>query len=120
MNTILFVYVHIYTILYCRIKAIATETARDVIFRVLICLVSLGVAGVVCCGRLYLQYHTFSQIVGGAVVGSISGILWFLLVQVSHSHQGGGGEVKGEGLCRGEGEGLCRWEGRGRASVDGR
>lgn len=35
----------------------------------------------VCYGRVYLQYHTWSQVIAGVVVGLIFGLLWFAITQ---------------------------------------
>lgn len=29
--------------------------------------------------RIYLQYHTVSQVIVGALLGSVLGVLWFLI-----------------------------------------
>lgn len=36
----------------------------------------------VCIGRVYLLYHTISQVIVGAIIGTSFGLLWFLLVHV--------------------------------------
>lgn len=36
----------------------------------------------VCIGRVYLLYHTISQVVVGAVIGTSFGLVWFLFVHV--------------------------------------
>ena len=36
----------------------------------------------VCFGRVYLLYHTTSQVIAGAFVGLVFGVLWFLFVHV--------------------------------------
>lgn len=34
-------------------------------------------AAMVCFGRIYLQYHSWAQVIVGAIVGSVFGFLWF-------------------------------------------
>jgi len=41
------------------------------------------VAATVAYSRVYLVYHTTSQVLWGGFFGIVLGILWFLLVQVS-------------------------------------
>lgn len=36
-------------------------------------------AFLVCYGRIYLLYHTLNQVLIGAFVGMVMGVLWFLL-----------------------------------------
>lgn len=40
------------------------------------------VTALVCYGRIYLLYHTVSQVVVGATIGAAFGVLWFLFVHV--------------------------------------
>ena len=35
----------------------------------------------ICCFRVYLEYHTTAQVVLGGIVGVLSGSLWFAVVQ---------------------------------------
>jgi len=34
------------------------------------------------CFRVYLGYHTYSQVVWGGLVGTVLGCLWFAVVQI--------------------------------------
>ncbi|CAH8462337.1 unnamed protein product [Heterobilharzia americana] len=47
----------------------------------LIFLIFLLLTVVVCYSRVYLLYHTFSQVLVGVTVGGVSAVIWFLLVQ---------------------------------------
>jgi dolichyldiphosphatase len=40
------------------------------------------VTALVCYGRVYLLYHTVNQVIVGALVGTVFGVLWFLFVHV--------------------------------------
>lgn len=39
----------------------------------------------VCYGRVYLQYHTWSQVIAGIIIGIVTGSLWFAVTQVIFS-----------------------------------
>lgn len=41
----------------------------------------LGAAGVMSYSRVYLEYHTVSQVVWGSAIGSLSATVWFLVTQ---------------------------------------
>ncbi|CAH8448480.1 unnamed protein product [Schistosoma rodhaini] len=43
-------------------------------------LVCASITAVVCYSRVYLLYHTSTQVLVGIMIGGISGILWFLIV----------------------------------------
>jgi dolichyldiphosphatase len=40
----------------------------------------LVVTALVCYGRLYLMYHTLSQVVVGSIIGLVTGLVWFVFV----------------------------------------
>merc|ERR1719481_272368 len=42
----------------------------------------LGLAIIMAYSRVYLQYHTVSQVVWGGVVGSLGAVQWFILTQL--------------------------------------
>ncbi|KAK2167138.1 hypothetical protein NP493_1288g00011 [Ridgeia piscesae] len=46
------------------------------------CTGSILITACVCYSRVYLQYHTYSQVCWGAVIGVILGSIWFLIVNV--------------------------------------
>ncbi|CAH8481513.1 unnamed protein product [Schistosoma rodhaini] len=43
-------------------------------------LVCASITALVCYSRVYLLYHTSTQVLVGIMIGGISGILWFLIV----------------------------------------
>ncbi|EAA08176.3 AGAP002666-PA [Anopheles gambiae str. PEST] len=47
--------------------------------RLLVLAICWTAAFLVCFGRIYLLYHTLSQVLIGALVGTVMGALWFLL-----------------------------------------
>merc|ERR1712212_576046 len=49
-------------------------------WRNLWCLLCLGLAAVVAYGRIYLHYHTWSQVGWGSIVGAIVAFIWFGIV----------------------------------------
>ena len=52
------------------------------LWKVLCVLVVVGASTTMSYSRVYLQYHTVSQVVWGGLVGGIGAILWFLLTQL--------------------------------------
>ncbi|XP_034235134.1 dolichyldiphosphatase 1-like [Thrips palmi] len=46
----------------------------------LLLFVTNSFASCVCISRVYLQYHTWTQVFGGAIVGGTLGTIWFTLV----------------------------------------
>ena len=53
---------------------------NSAIFRVPWCLFCLVLAFLVAYGRIYLHYHTWAQVIVGSTIGTITGLLWFLIV----------------------------------------
>ncbi|CAD7089451.1 unnamed protein product [Hermetia illucens] len=47
--------------------------------RLLVLIVVWILAAMVCCSRIYLRYHTWSQVLTGAFVGTLAGAFWFIL-----------------------------------------
>lgn len=50
------------------------------IIRILVISICGVATALVCYGRIYLQYHTMSQVFWGSLVGCFTGILWFMIV----------------------------------------
>lgn len=66
---------------YIRLKVHVYENFTDNIRQHFISLSSVAVALIVCYSRLYLHYHTVEQVLTGLVVGVISGVVWFYVVE---------------------------------------
>ena len=65
------------------------------LWKVLCVLVVVGASTTMSYSRVYLEYHTLSQIVWGGVVGGMGAFLWFLLTHVSlHPPLPVGGKVE--------------------------
>ncbi|XP_001607218.1 dolichyldiphosphatase 1 [Nasonia vitripennis] len=58
------------------------STISERFWRVLIIAVCIASAGLVTYSRIYLQYHSHSQVLCGAVIGTILGIVWFIVVHL--------------------------------------
>ena len=52
----------------------------EITWKSLWCMVCFGATWLVSYGRIYLHYHTWSQVYWGAVIGSSFALVWFLLV----------------------------------------
>jgi dolichyldiphosphatase len=52
------------------------------LLKVLCAMVVVGASTTMSYSRVYLQYHTVSQVVWGGVVGGVGAFLWFLLTQL--------------------------------------
>lgn len=50
--------------------------------RMLVVGVVLTLAVLVCFGRIYLQYHSWSQVIIGALIGIFTGSTWFTLTHL--------------------------------------
>ena len=44
------------------------------------CMICFGVSGLVSYGRIYLHYHTWSQVNWGVLIGSTFALIWFVIV----------------------------------------
>jgi len=66
---------------YIRLKTRESEKIMDNIRQHVISLSSVGAAVLVCFSRIYLYYHTLEQVIVGFVIGTISGLLWFFVVE---------------------------------------
>ena len=55
---------------------------HTITWKTLSVLLCLGASAVMSYSRVYLQYHTPSQVVWGAVVGGLGALLWFLVTQL--------------------------------------
>jgi dolichyldiphosphatase len=50
------------------------------VYRAIFVLGLIIVTALVCYGRLYLMYHTLSQVIVGSIVGLVTGLVWFVFV----------------------------------------
>lgn len=50
--------------------------------RLLVLLGCWTVAFLVSFGRIYLQYHTMSQVIVGTVIGTFVGVVWFSITHL--------------------------------------
>lgn len=66
----------------CYIFRLHHSRPLERIARALAIVVCVVVTLLVCYGRVYLMYHTVSQVIAGAFIGVFSGALWFLFVHV--------------------------------------
>ena len=66
-----------YTILFTLFRLTNTVT-----WKCLTVVSSVGVGVVMSYSRVYLQYHTVSQVVWGGLVGTAGALSWFLLTQL--------------------------------------
>ena len=69
-----------YLVLFLFIRVHNNIQFIDNIWKYLTALGALGVAAIVCFSRVYLGYHSFSQVCWGGVVGCVLGVLWFCVV----------------------------------------
>ncbi|XP_053138648.1 dolichyldiphosphatase 1 [Hemicordylus capensis] len=73
----------VYSFLFLYLRMHQTNNARflDLLWRHVLSLGLLTVAFLVSYSRVYLLYHTWSQVVYGGVVGSIMAVVWFIFTQ---------------------------------------
>nr|XP_020650483.1 dolichyldiphosphatase 1 [Pogona vitticeps] len=73
----------VYSFLFLYLRMHQTNNARflDLLWRHVLSLCLLIVAFLVSYSRVYLLYHTWSQVAYGGAVGSIMAVLWFVLTQ---------------------------------------
>ncbi|CAI5794052.1 dolichyldiphosphatase 1 isoform X1 [Podarcis muralis] len=73
----------IYSFLFLYLRMHQTNNARflDLLWRHILSLCLLTVAFLVSYSRVYLMYHSWSQVVYGGIVGSIMAIVWFAFTQ---------------------------------------
>ncbi|KAK7095452.1 dolichyldiphosphatase 1-like [Littorina saxatilis] len=71
-----------YLIFFIWIRVHRNYNFLDDLWKILVCVGGGCLATVVTYSRVYLEYHTFSQVLWGAVVGVTAGSLWFGLIQL--------------------------------------
>lgn len=71
---------YMFLFIWVRLRHIReTNTAWVWIWKTAISLACLVTSIIVAGSRIYLQYHTVSQVIVGALLGSVLGVLWFLI-----------------------------------------
>jgi len=66
---------------YIRLKMHISEQFMDNIRQHLMAFTSIGAALFVIISRIYLRYHTVEQVIVGLVIGVLSGVSWFFVVE---------------------------------------
>ena len=74
-----FVMVYLVLFVHFRVNNSGGRLTKSLWF--LFSLSCLGLAGIVAYGRIYLGYHTWSQVQWGSAIGAVFAIIWFLLTQ---------------------------------------
>ncbi|XP_043496636.1 dolichyldiphosphatase 1-like [Polistes fuscatus] len=68
--------------IYIRLHHNSNSTISERFWRIIIVTGCIITAVLVSYGRIYLQYHTTSQVLWGLTVGAILGVLWFLTTHI--------------------------------------
>ncbi|KAG5674014.1 hypothetical protein PVAND_004007 [Polypedilum vanderplanki] len=68
-----------YSILFL-FKRLHQNSLVERIFRGIIVILMIIVTALICYGRLYLMYHTLSQVIVGAIIGFMTALIWFVFV----------------------------------------
>ncbi|XP_049594323.1 dolichyldiphosphatase 1 [Syngnathus scovelli] len=76
-----FFVVYFFLFLYLRMHQTNNARCVDLLWRHVLSIVLLGVAFAVSYSRVYLLYHTWSQVFYGGVAGSVIAVLWFFITQ---------------------------------------
>uniref|UniRef100_A0A8D0E9K0 Dolichyldiphosphatase n=1 Tax=Salvator merianae TaxID=96440 RepID=A0A8D0E9K0_SALMN len=73
----------VYSFLFLYLRMHQTNNARflDLLWRHIISLCLLTVAFLVSYSRVYLLYHTWSQVIYGGFAGSLMAVVWFVITQ---------------------------------------
>jgi len=73
-------FVSVYMLLFVMFRLHHQKSCFQTLWKSLLCCTCLGLAGLVSFGRIYLHYHTWSQVIWGMAIGSSSALIWFLIV----------------------------------------
>ncbi|TRY95051.1 hypothetical protein DNTS_004686 [Danionella cerebrum] len=76
-----FFVVYFFLFLYLRMHQTNNARCVELLWRHILSIVLLAVALCVSYSRVYLLYHTWSQVVYGAVAGLMMGVIWFFITQ---------------------------------------
>ncbi|GCC34530.1 dolichyldiphosphatase 1 isoform X1 [Chiloscyllium punctatum] len=73
----------IYSLLFLYLRMHQTNNARclDLLWRHILSICLLAVAFLVSYSRVYLMYHSWSQVIYGVIAGAIMGAIWFIFTQ---------------------------------------
>ncbi|KAG7477267.1 dolichyldiphosphatase 1 [Megalops cyprinoides] len=76
-----FFVVYFFLFLYLRMHQTNNARCVELLWRHILSIILLGVALSVSYSRVYLMYHSWSQVIYGGVAGSIIGVVWFFITQ---------------------------------------
>ncbi|XP_026154047.1 dolichyldiphosphatase 1 [Mastacembelus armatus] len=76
-----FFVVYFFLFLYLRMHQTNNARCVDLLWRHILSIILLGMALSVSYSRVYLLYHTWSQVFYGGIAGSAIGIIWFFFTQ---------------------------------------
>ena len=74
-------FVSVYMLLFVAFRLHHQKSCFQTLWKFLLCITCLGLSGLVSFGRIYLHYHTWSQVIWGMAIGSSVALVWFLMVQ---------------------------------------
>ncbi|XP_023349733.1 dolichyldiphosphatase 1 [Eurytemora carolleeae] len=72
-------FVSTYLVLFLKYRLHHIGNCMETIWKVFCGLLILASAGLMAYSRVYLEYHTVSQVVWGSVIGAFSALVWFLI-----------------------------------------
>ncbi|XP_067279875.1 dolichyldiphosphatase 1 [Pseudorasbora parva] len=76
-----FFVVYFFLFLYLRMHQTNNARCVELLWRHILSIVLLAVAMSVSYSRVYLLYHTWSQVIYGGVAGIVMGVVWFFITQ---------------------------------------
>ncbi|KAI7795796.1 dolichyldiphosphatase 1 [Triplophysa rosa] len=76
-----FFVVYFFLFLYLRMHQTNNARCVELLWRHILSIILLGVALCVSYSRVYLLYHTWSQVIYGGVAGMVMGVVWFFITQ---------------------------------------
>ncbi|TSK72033.1 putative helicase senataxin [Bagarius yarrelli] len=76
-----FFVVYFFLFLYLRMHQTNNARCVELLWRHVLSIILLGVALSVSYSRVYLLYHTWSQVIYGGVAGTVVGVVWFFITQ---------------------------------------
>uniref|UniRef100_A0A672NGK6 Dolichyldiphosphatase n=2 Tax=Sinocyclocheilus grahami TaxID=75366 RepID=A0A672NGK6_SINGR len=76
-----FFVVYFFLFLYLRMHQTNNARCVELLWRHILSIILLAVALFVSYSRVYLLYHTWSQVIYGGVAGMVMGVVWFFITQ---------------------------------------